>query len=133
MSNNTNLSEFTYPSKNRTHFIHIKKSEIIDMDDLTMIKNMLDEKFNDNISISDLKFVKKSDLEKKSFKHIGRYLKSNKVSKCAECKTDIFAGIKFKQLNCGHRFHIECIDNKLKTDIYKKCSCCQTEQISATI
>jgi len=133
MTNNINLSEANYPKKCKTHFIHIKKNDIIDMDDITMIKDLLDEKFNDDICLSDLKIVKKTDLEKKSYKQIGKYLKSNKLSKCAECNMDISIGTKFKKLDCHHRFHINCIDEKLKTDIYKQCSICNTEHITAYI
>jgi hypothetical protein len=133
MSKNTNLSETTYQNKNRTCFIHIKKSDITDMDDLSMIQNLLEDQLNYNVNINEFKFINKSDLINKSYKDIGKYLKSNKQSFCADCNKEIVPGTIFKQLDCNHRFHTNCIDNKLKKDIYKKCTCCNTEHISAFI
>jgi hypothetical protein len=133
MNKNNNLSETTYSNNNRTYFIHIKKSDITDIEDMTMIKNLLEDQINDSVNISDFKFINKSDLINKSHKEIGKYLKSNKLSICAYCKEDIIPGTTFKQLNCKHRFHVNCIDSKLKKDIYKKCVCCNSEQISASI
>ena len=37
---------------------------------------------------------------------------------------------KCKTLNCNHNFHIKCINNLLKNDIYKKCAICKTENIT---
>jgi hypothetical protein len=133
MSKNMNLSEICNPSKNRTYFIHIKKSDISDIDDLSTIKSLLEYQLNESINIDEFKFINKSNLVNKSYKEIGKYLKSNKQCVCAECNTEILSGTIFKQLDCKHRFHVSCIDNKLKKDMYKKCTCCNTEHISASI
>jgi len=133
MSKNTNLSQTTNANNNRTYFIHIKKSDVSDIDDLSMIKSLLEDQINDTININEFKFINRSELVNKSYKEIGKYLKSNKQSICGDCKKDILPGTTFKELNCKHRFHINCIDNRLKKDIYKKCTCCNTEHISASI
>ena len=130
MSKQNNLSETSYTHNNRTFFIHINKNDINDLEDISMIKNLLEDHITDNVNISDFKFVNKSDLISRSHKDIGKYLKSNKQSICADCREEITPGTIFKQLNCKHRFHVSCIDNKLKKDIYKKCVCCNTENIS---
>lgn len=136
MSSNINLSLEKEQNKFKTYFIHIKKSEINDFDDINMIKTLLDDKLlltNDSIQLSDFKFVNKIDLENKSYKNVGKYLKSNKSSCCVECNKVIDQQCVFKQLSCGHRFHVKCIDPKLKNDIYKKCTKCCAENITSLI
>lgn len=133
MINNINLSQIENQNKYKTYFIHIKKSQINDLEDINLIKNLLDEKFNENIDVNELKFVNNSDLMNISNKDIGKYLKSNKLSTCAECCLDIKQHCTFKELSCKHRFHIKCIDSKLKKDIYKKCTKCLSENITNNI
>ena len=118
---------------NRTFFIHIKKNDISYINDLNTIKNLLENQIDDNVNINDFKFINIQNLIKTSYKNIGRYFKSNKQSICDDCSKYIKLGTIFKQLLCNHRFHVKCIDNKLKNDIYKKCSKCNTEQISITL
>ena len=120
-------------SKNKTYFIHIKKSDISNINDLDSIKNLI--KLNNmnsdiDIDINNLKIINKSDLINISYKNVGKYLKSNKDCICNECNTTIKATTTFKELNCKHRFHVSCIDIKLKNDVYKKCISCNTENIT---
>jgi hypothetical protein len=101
-----------------------------------MIKNLIDEQYNidsNNLQLSDFKFTNKNDLENKSHKNVGKYLKSNKISCCAKCNETINKKVIFKQLNCGHRFHTKCVDSILKKDIYKQCFMCNTENITCLI
>lgn len=120
----------------KTYFIHIKKSDINDLDDINMIKNLLDNNLSVNtesVQITDFKFINKTDLKNKSHKNIGKYLKSNKTSTCVECNILIPKQSIFKELNCNHRFHVNCIDLKLKKDLYKKCPKCCSEHISCLV
>ena len=136
MNNYTNLSELTNYKLKKTYFIHIKKNNTITNDKYLIIKKLLDENIIDNIDnidINNFRFINKSELKNKSYKFIGKYLKSNKVSICKYCKLDILPNTIFKQLNCSHRFHIHCIDLKLKQNIYKQCIFCNTEQITSII
>jgi hypothetical protein len=116
--------------KNNTYFIHVKKNKLNDANDLTVIKNLLEEKLNEDIFLDDLNIINKSDLAKISYKNIGKYLKSNKKCECNSCNDYIINGTIFKQLDCMHRFHTHCIDPLLKKDLYKKCSVCNTEHVS---
>ena len=121
---------------NKTYFIHIKKSDVGDLEDLNLIKNLLDDSLSlnsESILLNDFKFINKSDLENKSYKNVGRYLKSNKNSICIECNTTINKQCIFKELNCKHRFHVNCIDSKLKKDLYKKCPKCSSEHVTCLI
>jgi hypothetical protein len=133
---NNNLLQTNANSK-KTYFIHIKKDEINNLEDLTMIKTLieLDAKLeiDENFDMSKLKFANKSELTNKSYKKIGRYLKSNKNFQCCSCDEQIQSNITFKQLSCSHRFHVNCIDSKLKQDIYKTCPICNTEHITASL
>jgi len=130
MNNNIALSQNETTNKFNTYFIHIKKSLINDLDDLDVIKSLLDDKITEEYNINDFIIMNKKELNTKSYKGIGRYLKSNKISKCTGCTLDIKVNAVFKELNCKHRFHIECIDEKLKKDIYKKCTKCLSENIT---
>jgi hypothetical protein len=141
MITNLSLPLSKTSNKYKTYFIHIKKSQINDLDDINMIKNLLDDKLNifdsidsiDSININDFKIINKKDLENKSIKDIGKYFKSNKISTCQECFTDIKQHCVFKELVCKHRFHVNCIDPKLKKDIYKKCTKCCSENVTCLI
>jgi hypothetical protein len=136
MNLNTHINLQTNKNTFNTYFIHVKKSDISDLDDLVMIKHLIDEQYNvnsDNTQLSDFKFINKNDLKNKSHKNVGRYLKSNKASQCAKCNETICKEVIFKQLNCGHRFHIECIDPILKKDIYKQCLVCNTENVTCLL
>ena len=129
--NNINISTSINESNN-TYFVHIKKNQFINLNDIDMIKELLSNNYDINISNSDeLKFVNNNDINKLSYKKIGKYLKSNKNSLCKHCNNEIIAGSIYKQLDCKHRFHINCIDPFLKKDLYKKCTCCNTENISS--
>lgn len=134
--NKNNLSYDKTINKNKTYFYHIKKSDVTNINDLDSIQNLI--KLNNmntdiDIDINNLKIINKSDLLNISYKNIGKYLKSNKNCICETCKTTINASTIFKQLNCKHRFHTSCIDNKLKDDVYKRCTSCNTENISYNI
>jgi hypothetical protein len=138
MAMNLNTHNDLKKNKNsfNTYFIHVKRGDISDIDDLNIIKNLIDEKYNidsDNVQLSDFKFINKNDLKNKSCKNVGKYYKSNKTSCCAKCNETINKEIIFKQLNCGHRFHIECVDPILKNDIYKQCLMCNTENVTCLI
>jgi hypothetical protein len=128
--NENNLTHNKTINKNKTYFFHIKKSDISNINDLDSIKKLINKS---DIDISNLKIINKSDLINISYKNIGKYLKSNKDSVCQDCKTTIKATTIFKELNCKHRFHTLCIDNKLHNDVYKKCTSCNTENISTNI
>ena len=117
-------------TQKNTFFVHFKKSDFNDFDDLIYIKNLLDEQLGDNIDITDIKLMSKTELDNKSHKYIGKYMRSAKCFNCSECHKIIESNNTYKKLCCGHRFHLDCIDNKLKNDIYKRCSVCQTENIS---
>jgi hypothetical protein len=127
MINNLNLN---LNNDNHTYFIHVKKSNFKDLNDFEDIKKILEKTANKEISLNDIKFINKSELINKSYKNIGRYLKSNKISSCNECDKEIYCNEVFKQLACNHRFHTYCIDPILKKDIYKKCSFCENENIT---
>ena len=135
MSNNTEINTNISRSLNRssnTFFIHIKKKDITNINDIDMIKELLAINHDINISNDDeIKFIDNKDITNLSYKKIGRYLKSNKNSLCKHCDTEIIAGSVYKELNCKHRFHVNCIDPFLKKDFYKKCICCNTENISS--
>ena len=118
---------------NRTFFIHMKKNDISYINDLYVIKNLLEIQIVDNVNINDFKFINIRNLIDTSYKNIGKYFKSNKQSICSDCKKYIKPGTVFKQLLCDHRFHVKCIDNKLKKDMYKKCPNCNIEYISINI
>lgn len=131
-----NLTYNKTVNKNKTYFIHIKKSDISNINDLDSIKKLI--KLNNmnsdiDIDINNLKIINKSDLINISYKNVGKYLKSNKVCICNECNTIIKATTTFKELNCKHRFHTSCINEKLKNDVYKKCISCNTENITTHI
>jgi hypothetical protein len=133
MNSNKKLIAKQDENISNTYFIHIKKSNMTDLDDLNMIKSLLNDEFsfnNENIQLSDFKFIDCNDLKNKSYKQVGKYLKSNKSSCCELCKKTIKQETTFKQLNCGHRFHTKCIDPILKQDIYKKCTSCCSENIT---
>lgn len=134
--NKNNLTYDKTINKNKTYFYHIKKSDISNINDLDSIKNLI--KLNNmntdiDIDINNLKIINRSDLMNISYKNVGKYLKSNKDCICEDCKITIKATITFKELNCKHRFHISCIDEKLKNDVYKKCSSCNIENVSTNI
>jgi hypothetical protein len=136
MNLNKHISLQKNKNASNTFFIHVKKSDICDIDDLNMIKNLIDEQYNidsDNIQLNDFKFINKNDLKNKSHKNVGKYLKSNKASHCAKCNETINKDTIFKQLNCGHRFHTQCVDPILKMDIYKQCFMCNAENVSSLI
>lgn len=138
MNSNLSQTQILNTQKNtfKTYFIHVKKSSVNDFDDLNTIKNLLDDKLqlsDELIQFNDLKFINKIDLENKSYKTIGKYLKSNKESCCSECNKSIEKQSIFKELNCGHRFHVKCIDPKLKNDMYKKCVKCCSENITCLL
>jgi len=131
IENNTNISTSVNKSNN-TFFIHIKKNEFTNLNDIDMIKELLTNNYDITVSNSDeFKFINSNDINKISYKKIGRYLKSNKNSLCKHCNTEITTGSVYKELNCKHRFHVNCIDPFLKLDVYKKCICCNTENISS--
>jgi len=46
MITNLSLPLSKTSNKYKTYFIHIKKSQINDLDDINMIKNLLDDKIN---------------------------------------------------------------------------------------
>ena len=45
--------------KNNTYFIHVKKNKLNDANDLTVIKNLLEEKLNEDIFLDDLNIINK--------------------------------------------------------------------------
>lgn len=117
-------------TQKNTFFVHVKKSDFNNFDDLIYIKSLLDEQLNDNIDLTDIKLMSKSELNDKSYKHVGKYMKSDKCFDCSDCHKNIESNTIYKKLNCGHRFHLDCINDKLKNDIYKRCSICHTENVS---
>jgi hypothetical protein len=134
--NENNLSYDKIINNNKTYFFHVKKSDVSNINDLNSIQNLI--KLNNmntdiNIDINNLKIINKSDLMNISYKKIGKYLRSNKNYICDCCKKTINASTIFKQLKCKHNFHTSCIDTKLKNDIYKRCTSCNTENISINI
>jgi hypothetical protein len=136
MENNYNLLQNGVNLK-KTYFIHLKKNEVNNLKDFTMIKQLIETKANveidTNFDISKIKFANKSDLLNQSCKKVGRYLKSNKNLQCCCCDEQIQSNTKFKELLCLHRFHIKCIDSILKKDLYKMCPICKTEHITTSI
>ena len=131
---NTNLNiETKTEYNNKTYFIHLKKNCINSIDDFINIKNLIDSNMSDDSY--EFKILHNSDLDNISYKNIGKYLKSNKISKCcnSNCNSSIHQYTIFKQLDCGHRFHKECIDPILKNDRYKKCIKCNLEHITTNI
>lgn len=130
MINNLNLN---LNNNTNTYFIHVKKNNFRNINDFEDIKKILEKTVNKEISLGDIKFINKSELINKSYKNIGRYLKSNKISSCNCCDKEIYCSEIFKELPCKHRFHTHCIDPILKKDIYKKCSFCETENVTMYI
>jgi hypothetical protein len=117
-------------TQKNTFFIHVKKSDFNNFDDLVYIKSLLDDEYNSSIDMSDITIMSKSELQNKKPKDVGKYMKSSKCLNCLECKNLIQPNVIYKKLDCGHRFHLECIENKLKSDLYKRCSVCNTEHVS---
>jgi hypothetical protein len=139
MSNNINLSQGINLSQNicykpnQSYFIHINKNDLINNDIYLLIQDLFNIKLNIKLKIDDInniKLITKSELNNKKCKNIGKYLKSNKSSQCMECYKIIESGIIFKELNCKHRYHLNCIKLKLENDIYKQCPYCNIEHIT---
>ena len=116
-------------SYNKTYFIHLKKNDINNLDDIIELTKQINPNITDNSY--ELKFINKSDLN--NIKNIGKNLRSNKDTNCDYCNEIITKGTIFKQLDCNHRYHKKCIEPILKNDIYKKCINCDIEHITNNI
>lgn len=126
---NLNLNINNECSHNKTYFIHLKKNDINNIDDILNLKNLIDPTLFDDSY--ELKIMTKSDLY--NVKKIGKNLRSNKNILCNQCNKIITKGTIFKELDCKHRFHKKCIEQQLENDIYKKCIICNVEHITTSI
>lgn len=126
---NLNLITTNNEYNNKTYFIHIKKNDINNFEDILDLKHLIDPTILDNSY--ELKIMNKSDLE--NIKKIGKNLKSNKNNLCSKCNEVIIKKTVFKELDCKHRFHLKCIEEHLENDMYKKCIICNVEHITKNI
>ena len=126
---NLNLNINNECNHNKTYFIHLKKNDINNIEDILKLKNLIDPTMSDDSY--ELRIMNKSDLE--NIKKIGKNLKSNIDTTCAKCDKIITKGLIFKELDCKHRFHKKCIEEHLENDIYKKCIICNVEHITTNI
>jgi hypothetical protein len=120
-----NINYLSKNLQNSTFFINVPtKSDISDI-----YKN-LNSEILDIPDISEFKIIQKSVLRKISHKNIGKYIKSSNNKICDCCNKDILLNNIYKKLECSHRFHVKCIDSKLKNDLFKKCIVCDLEHVS---